>query len=128
MKSYSIISEEELKVVAADIIDSNLNHASVFALYGKMGSGKTALIKAFCDVMKCSEKATSPTFAIVNEYKSPDHTVFHFDFYRIESAEEAFDLGYEEYFYNKDALVFIEWPELIEPLLPHKFIEIHIVE
>jgi tRNA threonylcarbamoyladenosine biosynthesis protein TsaE len=91
----------------------------IFAFYGEMGAGKTTFIQALCRNMQVDENVTSPTFALVNEYRdrSRQKTIFHFDFYRIESAEEAMDMGYEDYFFS-DAICLIEWPEKIAGLLP----------
>ena len=109
------------------------NHR-VFAFYGSMGAGKTTFIKALCEVLGVEDVITSPTFAIVNEYTCPLTThqlpinqIFHFDFYRIKKLEEVYDMGYEEYFYS-GALCFIEWPELIEPLLPDDAVRVTIEE
>jgi len=90
----------------------------VFAFYGTMGAGKTTFIKAVCQQLGVTDDVVaSPTFAIVNEYKGTQGPIFHFDFYRIKKISEAYDIGCEDYFYSGD-LCFIEWPELIEPLLP----------
>jgi len=90
----------------------------VFAFYGKMGAGKTTFIRAVCETLGVTDPVTSPTFAIVNEYKSPSvGSIFHFDFYRIKRMEEAYDIGFEEYLYS-GSLCLIEWPELVEELLP----------
>ncbi|MBQ5972525.1 MAG: tRNA (adenosine(37)-N6)-threonylcarbamoyltransferase complex ATPase subunit type 1 TsaE [Prevotella sp.] len=92
----------------------------IIAFYGKMGAGKTTFIKAICEELGTDDVVTSPTFAIVNEYQTanPQYpTVFHFDFYRIHKLEEVYDMGYEDYFYSGN-LCLIEWPELIEDLLP----------
>ena len=88
---------------------------TVFAFYGKMGAGKTTFIKAVCEELGVEDVITSPTFAIVNEYRSDTtgELIYHFDFYRIKKIEEVYDMGYEDYFYS-GALCFIEWPELIE--------------
>ena len=102
---------------------------SVFAFYGQMGAGKTTFIKAVCAELGITETVNSPTFSIVNEYRS-DSTgalVYHFDFYRIKKLEEVYDMGYEDYFYN-GGLCLIEWPELIEPLLPDDAVKVSIVE
>ena len=96
----------------------------VFAFYGKMGAGKTTFIKAICEELGVTDVITSPTFAIVNEYEGP---IYHFDFYRIKRIEEVYDMGYEDYFYS-GALCFIEWPELIEELLPDDAVRVNIVE
>ena len=88
-------------------------------LYGEMGVGKTTLINALVKALGGKTKATSPTFSIVNEYKVKDDIVYHFDFYRIENAEEAFDIGIEDYLYS-GYWNFIEWPEKIDVLLPNE--------
>ena len=92
---------------------------TVFAFYGKMGAGKTTFIKALCKLLGVEDEVNSPTFAIINEYRSQTtaELLYHFDFYRIKKLEEVYDLGYEDYFYS-GALCFIEWPELVEELLP----------
>ena len=95
-----------------------MGNDKVFAFYGAMGAGKTTFIKAVCEELGVQETITSPTFAIINEYRdSGGNSIYHFDFYRIQKLEEAFDFGYEDYFYSGN-LCFIEWPELVEPLLP----------
>ncbi|MDE5702410.1 tRNA (adenosine(37)-N6)-threonylcarbamoyltransferase complex ATPase subunit type 1 TsaE [uncultured Bacteroides sp.] len=92
---------------------------TVFAFYGKMGAGKTTFVKALCHELGVEDVVTSPTFAVINEYRSEiaGELIYHFDFYRIKKLEEVYDMGYEDYFYS-GALCFIEWPELIEELLP----------
>jgi tRNA threonylcarbamoyladenosine biosynthesis protein TsaE len=98
----------------------------VFAFYGKMGAGKTTFIQAICKTLGTDDNVTSPTFAIINEYKTKtQEPVFHFDFYRIKNLEEAFDLGYEDYLYSGNYCL-IEWPEMIEPLLPEKLVVVNI--
>lgn len=98
----------------------------VFAFYGGMGAGKTTFIKAVCEELGVQDVITSPTFAIVNEYAGRE-TIYHFDFYRIKKLEEVYDMGYEDYFYS-GSLCFIEWPELIEELLPEDAVKVSIVE
>lgn len=102
---------------------------TVFAFYGKMGAGKTTFVKALCECLDVTEDVvTSPTFAIVNEYRSGSgELIYHFDFYRIKRLEEVYDMGYEDYFYS-GALCFIEWPELVEELLPEDAVKVEIVE
>jgi len=101
---------------------------TIFAFYGSMGAGKTSFIKAICEELGVEDVINSPTFAIVNEYAIPDGgSVYHFDFYRINKTEEAFDLGYEEYFYSGE-YCFIEWPEMIESLLPEGCLKVYIEE
>ena len=92
---------------------------TVFAFYGKMGAGKTTFVKALCRELGVEDVVTSPTFAVINEYRSEiaGELIYHFDFYRIKKLEEVYDMGYEDYFYS-GALCFIEWPEMIEELLP----------
>ena len=98
-------------------------------LYGKMGAGKTTFIKAVCEELGVTDVINSPTFAIVNEYRSDENgeLIYHFDFYRIKKLEEVYDMGYEDYFYS-GALCFIEWPELIEELLPGNAVNVYIEE
>jgi tRNA threonylcarbamoyladenosine biosynthesis protein TsaE len=109
---------------ASEKLLHEIENANVVALYGAMGAGKTTLIKALCKTMKVEETVSSPTFSLVNEYHTEDNRIiYHFDFYRINRIEEAYDLGYEEYFYSGN-LCFVEWPELIEELLPDNTIKI----
>lgn len=106
----------------------NIGSSRVFAFYGKMGAGKTTFVKALCEELGCDDVITSPTFAIVNEYTDGEQQpVYHFDFYRIKKLEEVYDMGYEEYFYS-GALCLIEWPELIEDVLPDGTVRVTIEE
>ena len=106
----------------------NIGSSRVFAFYGKMGAGKTTFVKALCEELGCDDVITSPTFAIVNEYTDgKQQPVYHFDFYRIKKLEEVYDMGYEEYFYS-GALCLIEWPELIEDVLPDDTVRVTIEE
>jgi len=101
---------------------------TVFAFYGLMGAGKTSFIKAVCEELGVTDVINSPTFAIINEYSIPEGgSIYHFDFYRIKKLEEAFDMGYEEYFYSGE-YCFIEWPEMIESLLPENCLKVSIRE
>ena len=104
---------------AAKQFIENMGNGKVFAFYGKMGAGKTTFIKAICEELGVDDVITSPTFAIVNEYQSATtgDSIYHFDFYRIKKLEEVYDMGYEDYFYS-GSLCFLEWPELIDDLLP----------
>ena len=104
---------------AAKQFIENMGDGKVFAFYGKMGAGKTTFIKAICEELCVDDVITSPTFAIVNEYQSATtgDSIYHFDFYRIKKLEEVYDMGYEDYFYS-GSLCFLEWPELIDDLLP----------
>ena len=100
----------------------------VFAFNGKMGAGKTTFIKAICEVMGVQETVNSPTFSIVNEYEAADgRIIYHFDCYRINTVQEALDLGAEEYLYSGN-LCFIEWSENIAPLLPDSLVNVDIEE
>jgi tRNA threonylcarbamoyladenosine biosynthesis protein TsaE len=98
----------------------------IFIFEGEMGAGKTTLIKALATALGVTEIVTSPTFSIVNEYDANGKTIYHFDFYRIKNLQEAYDIGYEEYFYSGN-LCFIEWPEKIAPLLPEHYLKIEIM-
>lgn len=102
---------------------------TVFAFYGKMGAGKTTFISALCRALGVEDTVTSPTFSIVNEYRAETtgELIYHFDFYRIKKLDEVYDLGYEDYFYS-GAVCLIEWPELIEELLPADAVSVHIEE
>lgn len=102
---------------------------TVFAFYGKMGAGKTTFIKAICEELGVTDVINSPTFAIVNEYRSDEtgELIYHFDFYRIQKLDEVYDMGYEDYFYS-GALCFIEWPELVEEVLPGDAVKVIIEE
>ena len=117
MREITIHSTEDLPKVAELVIDA-LDGRSVVAFFGQMGAGKTTLISAIMEYLGSADTVTSPTFALVNQYYTADEQpVYHFDFYRINSLAEAFDMGYEEYFYSGD-LCLVEWPEKIEGLLP----------
>lgn len=127
MFKAEISSLSELNQVAEKFIDAHPADR-LFAFYGKMGSGKTTFIKALCEKLQVIDYVTSPTFALVNVYETEQsREIYHFDFYRIKSMEELFDIGYEEYFFS-DNYCFIEWPELIGPLLPSHTIKVYITE
>ena len=109
---------EQLPAVAQEVINLAKLH-SIWLFEGEMGAGKTTLIKAICNQLGVKDNVASPTFALVNEYRdSNSNPVYHFDFYRINKLEEVFDFGYEEYFYKTEGICLIEWPELIEDILP----------
>lgn len=114
---------------AAKTFVENMGDGKVFAFYGKMGAGKTTFVKAVCECLGVEDVITSPTFAIVNEYTSATtgDAIYHFDFYRIKKLEEVYDMGYEDYFYG-GSLCFLEWPELIEDLLPEDATKVTIEE
>jgi len=118
---------ESIRLAAKQFIE-NMPNGNVFAFYGKMGAGKTTFIKAICRELGVDDTITSPTFAIVNEYTTPDNDpIYHFDFYRIKKLDEVYDMGYEDYFYSGN-LCLIEWPELIEDLLPEDATKVTIEE
>ena len=117
---------EHIHEAAREFITKMGNH-KVFAFYGSMGAGKTTFTKAICEELGVEDVITSPTFAIINEYSGRDGTIFHFDFYRIKKLEEVYDMGYEDYFYS-GALCFIEWPELVEDVLPDDAVKVTITE
>ena len=129
----AITDIEHIGDAARQFVDAIGDHR-VFAFYGSMGAGKTTFIKAICEQLGVEDVITSPTFAIVNEYTlNTQHStlntqqIFHFDFYRIKRLEEVYDMGYEDYFYS-GSLCFIEWPELIEELLPDDAVRVTINE
>jgi tRNA threonylcarbamoyladenosine biosynthesis protein TsaE len=125
MNTISINNLDEIHQAATDFL-SRVGTKKHFAFYGSMGAGKTTFIKALCDILKVTDNVSSPSFAIVNEYQTEKgDSIFHFDFYRIKSIEEVFNLGYEDYFYASE-YCFVEWPELVEELLPDHFIKVNI--
>ncbi len=125
MFSAKATTLKALDRIAGELIEK-FPEQRIFAFYGKMGAGKTTFIQAVCRKLGSTDNVISPTFALINEYKTDAmHSVYHFDFYRIESMEEAFDLGYEDYFYSGEYCL-IEWPEKIEPLLPENYVEVKI--
>lgn len=118
---------EHIREAARQFINA-MGDQHVFAFYGHMGAGKTTFIKAICEELGVDDVVTSPTFAIVNEYTAADGIpIYHFDFYRIKKLEEVYDMGYEDYFYG-DGLCFIEWPEMMEELLPEGATKVQIAE
>lgn len=120
-------SLSNINEAAAEFL-KELGDRKIVAFYGSMGAGKTTFIKAICDVLGVTDTVNSPTFAIVNEYLAANgESVYHFDFYRIKKIEEAYDFGYEDYFYSGN-LCLIEWPELIEELLPEDTVRVKIEE
>ena len=113
---------------AAKEFVKGMGDGKLFAFYGKMGAGKTTFIKALCEVLGVEDVITSPTFAIINEYTDGnENPIYHFDFYRIKKLEEVYDMGYEDYFYSGN-LCLLEWPELIEDILPENVIKVTIEE
>jgi tRNA threonylcarbamoyladenosine biosynthesis protein TsaE len=120
------VTTEAGLVPAAEKLLASHPGRRVFAFYGKMGAGKTTFIKAISSVLGAVDVVQSPSFAIINEYKtSTGNSIFHFDFYRIRKTEEVFDIGYEDYIYS-GAYCFLEWPELVEDLLPADVVKVWI--
>jgi tRNA threonylcarbamoyladenosine biosynthesis protein TsaE len=120
-----IFKEEDIRQAAKQFVEG-MGENTVFAFYGKMGAGKTTFIKSICEELGVDDTVTSPTFAIVNEYEAAGgRPIYHFDFYRIKKVSEAYDMGCEEYFYSGHPC-FIEWPELIEEVLPEETVSVTI--
>jgi tRNA threonylcarbamoyladenosine biosynthesis protein TsaE len=120
-----IKDKRHLPVAAKELLRHSGNN-KIFAFYGSMGAGKTTIIKAICESLGAIDIVSSPTFTLVNEYKtSLGESIFHIDFYRIKKQEEVFDFGIEEYL-TGDSYCFMEWPELIEELLPHETVIVKI--
>lgn len=111
-------SVDDLPAIVADIIP-NIQH-DVILFKGEMGAGKTTIIKEFIRQMGSDDQVSSPTYALVNEYHTPKGTVYHFDFYRIDHEDEAYDMGWEDYAYSGN-LCLVEWPERIQGLIPENY-------
>ncbi|MBD81352.1 MAG: tRNA (adenosine(37)-N6)-threonylcarbamoyltransferase complex ATPase subunit type 1 TsaE [Crocinitomicaceae bacterium] len=126
-KHWTSTSLGDLDSTAGELLEVNRNYR-VFAFVGKMGAGKTTFIKALCRSLGVGEEVSSPTFALVNQYEGrQSDSIFHFDFYRIDSEQEAFDIGFEEYL-DSGNYCFIEWPDKVDNLLPEEFVLIQIKE
>lgn len=118
---------DDINEVARQFVDQ-MGDRKIFAFYGKMGAGKTTFIKAMCEELGVTDVINSPTFAIVNEYMDgKGESIYHFDFYRIKRVEEVYDIGFDEYIYSGN-LCLMEWPELIEQLLPEETVRVDIME
>lgn len=125
MKTIHITSQDELPQVARAVVEA-LGRRTIVVFRGEMGAGKTTLIREIVAELGAADTVTSPTFAIVNQYKAKgNRPICHFDFYRINDIREAYDFGYEEYFYSGD-LCLVEWPEKIETLLPEHVMNVRI--
>ena len=128
-KIINIRSLEEIGTAAQEFVEfisSSPLQSNIFAFYGQMGAGKTTFIKALCKTLGVSDDVNSPTFTIVNEYKSAKgFPIYHFDFYRINKIAEAYDIGIDEYF-SAEGLCLIEWPEKIESILPDDCFRIYV--
>nr|WP_320117595.1 tRNA (adenosine(37)-N6)-threonylcarbamoyltransferase complex ATPase subunit type 1 TsaE [uncultured Marinifilum sp.] len=127
MSELKINSLNEINTVAKEFIKL-VGNRRIFAMHGAMGVGKTTFVKAICEELGVTDTINSPTFAIVNEYHTnTEAVIYHFDFYRIDDVQEAYDFGYEDYFYS-NALCFIEWPEKIDSILPNDTVQVHFNE
>ncbi|OQA44774.1 MAG: tRNA threonylcarbamoyladenosine biosynthesis protein TsaE [Bacteroidetes bacterium ADurb.Bin302] len=127
MNKLLIKDLDSLHSVAKDFLKL-IGDSKIIAFYGAMGAGKTTFIKALCDVLGVQDTVNSPTFAIVNEYTDDEgNPIYHFDCYRIKKIEEAYDLGYDQYFFSGN-YCFIEWPEMLEELLPEDTKKVNITE
>jgi len=127
MKTLLVNNLDEIENAAQDFL-AHIGENKIIAFYGSMGAGKTTFIKALCKCLGSNDVVSSPTFALINEYNLPkDNSLFHFDFYRINKLEEIYDFGYEDYFYS-GKLCLIEWPELIEEVLPENSLKVTITE
>ena len=127
MTKINITSLDNIEAAAKEFVNL-MGDDTVFAFYGDMGAGKTTFINALCRVLGVEEDTTnSPSFSIVNEYRSDTtaEMIYHFDLYRIENLEEAFDIGIEDYF-DSGAVCFLEWPERIEDILPYDTVKVEI--
>jgi tRNA threonylcarbamoyladenosine biosynthesis protein TsaE len=126
MQQIKIASLSDIDVAAKEFL-AKVGDKRVFAFYGNMGAGKTTFIKSICSLLGVVEEVNSPTFAIINEYKGTgDEPIYHFDFYRIEKEEEAYDFGYEDYFFS-GKYCFVEWPERVSDLLPNDCLDVRLI-
>lgn len=122
--NIEINSQEDLKSAAIQLLEF-AGEEKIFLFEGGMGAGKTTFIKVFCETLGVQDLVSSPTFSIVNEYLAQEEKIYHFDFYRIKNIQEAYDIGYEEYFYSGDRCL-IEWPERIAVLIPEQHVKVKI--
>lgn len=124
---FTIKSLKQLPEAAKWFVE-NMGNDTLFSFEGVMGAGKTTFIKAICEELGVRDVVNSPTFAIINEYTSGEgHPIYHFDFYRIKSPQEAIDFGLNDYLYSKN-LCFMEWAQEVEALLPDHYVKVLIVE
>lgn len=118
-------SVNDLATISKSLI-SEMGDNRIFAFEGKMGAGKTTLIKSVCEALGVEDVVSSPTFSLVNVYNGKGgNNIYHFDFYRIKKLEEVFDIGYEEYFYSGEYCL-IEWPEMVKPIMPESYVLVSI--
>jgi len=121
---FEVVGLAELEVAAKKILQE-AKEEKIFLFYGNMGAGKTTLINKLCALLGTKDPTSSPTFSIVNEYEVEKGSIYHFDFYRLKTQNEAFDMGYEDYFYSGN-YCFVEWPEKIADLLPEHYVKVEI--
>ncbi|MBY0245866.1 MAG: tRNA (adenosine(37)-N6)-threonylcarbamoyltransferase complex ATPase subunit type 1 TsaE [Sphingobacteriaceae bacterium] len=114
----------DLESIAQSLLNF-MGNQKIIVFNGEMGAGKTTFIKTLCKALGVEDVISSPTYSIINEYALAKGCVYHFDFYRIKNIEEAFDMGYEEYFYSDD-ICLIEWPERVAELLPEEYIQVNV--
>lgn len=125
MTTFVSKSPDDLSEIARQLV-SQFNNERIIAFYGEMGAGKTTLIKSVCKALGTEDAVSSPTYSLVNEYHTlQGDSIYHFDFYRIESLAEAIDLGFDEYLYS-NSYNLIEWPEKIIDLLPSQYVKVSI--
>lgn len=117
-------TEADLGLVAKQLVN-NFQHLKVWCFEAEMGAGKTTLIKKICEQLGVMDEMSSPTFSIVNEYQIDGKELYHFDFYRLKDLNEAYDIGVEDYLFSGN-ICFLEWPEIISPLLPEQYLKINI--
>ncbi len=122
--NFTIKNIDELESISQEIINLSEKN-SVFCFYGNLGAGKTTLIKKICKTLHVSDSISSPTYPIINEYHYPNGIIYHIDLYRLNSIEEALNIGLEEYLYSGN-LCFIEWPDNFKSIIPDKHINIFI--
>ena len=121
-----LIKDKKHLIAGAKNLLKHCGNKKIFAFYGTMGSGKTTIIKAVCEVLGAVDIISSPTFTLVNEYlTSKGDSIYHIDFYRIKKQEEVFDFGIEEYL-TGDSYCFMEWPELVVEILPPGTVSVRI--
>lgn len=123
--TIEVTDKKHLDSAARKLI-KNSGEKRIFAFYGAMGSGKTTFIKAICNVLGAADIVSSPTFTLVNEYRTTEgESIYHIDFYRIKKQEEVLDFGIEEYL-TGESWCFMEWPELVENILPEDMVKVRI--